>query len=47
MQDIVTLAEPDYSLAVPRQRPLEIAADTFVIRALTPSVGAHGPTSTR
>ncbi len=39
MQDIAVLAEPDYSLAKPRQRPLEIAADTFVIRALTPSVG--------
>ncbi len=39
MQDIATLTEPDYSLAAPRQRPLEIASDTFVIRALTPSVG--------
>lgn len=39
MQDIATLAPPDYSRTAPRQRPLEIAKDTFVIRALTPSVG--------
>lgn len=39
MQDIATLAGPDYSRPVPRQHPLEIARDTFVIRALTPSVG--------
>jgi flavorubredoxin len=39
MQDMVSLSEPDYSLPVPRQRPLEVAPDTFVIRALTPSVG--------
>lgn len=30
---------PDLSIPAPRQRPLEVAADTFVIRALTPSVG--------
>lgn len=39
MQDIATPAVPDYSLPVPRQRPLEVAAETFVIRALTPSIG--------
>lgn len=39
MHDIATLAEPDYTQRAPRQRPLEIARDTFVIRALTPSVG--------
>ena len=27
------------SIPAPRQKPLEIAADTFVIRALTPSIG--------
>ena len=30
---------PNLSIPAPRQRPLEVAADTFVIRALTPSVG--------
>jgi flavorubredoxin len=39
MQDLGTLNPPDYSLTPPRQRPLEVARDTFVIRALTPSVG--------
>jgi flavorubredoxin len=31
--------EPDLSRPGPRQAPLEVAPDTFVIRALTPSVG--------
>jgi flavorubredoxin len=39
MQTISSLADPDYSLPAPRQCPLEVAPDTFVIRALTPSVG--------
>lgn len=39
MQHMPILAEPDYSLPIPRQRPLAVALDTFVIRALTPSVG--------
>lgn len=28
----------DHSISAPRQRPLEVARDTFVIRAVTPSV---------
>lgn len=39
MQDMATLSAPDYSLTPPRQRPLEVARDTFVVRALTPSIG--------
>ena len=35
----MTLIAPDLSRPAPRQRPLEVASDTFVIRALTPSVG--------
>ncbi len=30
---------PDLSSPTPRQKPLEVARDTYVIRALTPSVG--------
>ena len=30
---------PDMSILGPRQAPLEVAPDTFVIRAITPSVG--------
>ena len=29
----------DFTLAGPRQLPLEVARDTFLIRAVTPSVG--------
>ena len=29
---------PDFSIPAPRQHPLEVARDTFVIRAITPSV---------
>lgn len=29
----------DFSVAAPRQHPLEVAEDTFLIRALTPSIG--------
>ena len=29
----------DFSVTAPRQHPLEVADDTFVIRALTPSIG--------
>jgi flavorubredoxin len=32
-------AEPDLSLPGPRQPPLEVAPGTFVLRALTPSLG--------
>jgi flavorubredoxin len=39
VHDIAALADPDYSLPLPRQRPLEVANETFVIRALTPSIG--------
>jgi flavorubredoxin len=39
MQDMAAMSAPDYSLTAPRQRPLEVAPDTFVVRALTPSVG--------
>jgi flavorubredoxin len=35
----VSSFSPDLSIPPPRQKPLEVAADTFVIRALTPSVG--------
>jgi flavorubredoxin len=35
----VTLFAADVSVAGPRQRPLEVAADTFVIRAITSSTG--------
>lgn len=36
---VVDFLELDFSIPAPRQGPLEVAADTFVIRALTPSVG--------
>jgi flavorubredoxin len=39
MQELSTLSAPDYSLTPARQLPLEVARDTFVVRALTPSVG--------
>jgi flavorubredoxin len=35
----MSLFGPGTGAAVPRQYPLEVAPDTFVIRALTPSVG--------
>jgi len=31
--------EVDYSIEPPRQKPLEVAAETFLLRALTPSIG--------
>ena len=38
-REVVISFTLDSSIASPRQRPLEVAADTFVIRAITPSVG--------
>lgn len=35
----MNLFEIDFSVPAPRQKPLEVAPDTFAIRALTPSVG--------
>lgn len=35
----MSLFDIDFSRTAPRQTPLEIAPDTFLIRALTPSVG--------
>lgn len=35
----MSLFDVDFSRPPPRQAPLEVAADTFLIRALTPSVG--------
>ncbi|WP_052223087.1 oxygen-binding di-iron domain-containing protein [Novosphingobium malaysiense] len=35
----MSLFIPDLTLTPPRQEPLQVASETFVIRALTPSVG--------
>lgn len=39
MHEMAAHSAPDCSLRATRQRPLEVARDTFVVRALTPSVG--------